>query len=85
MLYQLAFSKEYFFETWINQTFYSVYNYHDSEDNLAFLDLSSGSDAADVKWIEIDSSLDLYASHKDFIKVVIHKVVIDKQTLGHKI
>ena len=52
---------------------------------MAFLDLSSGSDAADVKWIEIDSSLDLYASHKDFIKVVIHKVVIDKQTLGHKI
>merc|ERR1711953_755627 len=31
-----------------------AYNYHDNTDSLKFLRLSAGSDAADVKWIEIN-------------------------------
>ena len=47
---------------------FSVFNYHDEDNILSFLKLKAGSDAADVRWMEINSNLNLYASHKDFLK-----------------
>ena len=45
-----------------------VFNYHDEKNILSLLKLKAGSDAADVRWMEINSNLKLFASHKDFIK-----------------
>jgi len=51
-----------------------VYNYHDENDELKFVQLQSGSDASAVKWIEINSKLNLYASHSLFIQKTAEKL-----------
>jgi len=44
-------------------------NFHDDEGNgLGAIALNAGDDAVGVHWMDISSSLKLYASHKDFIK-----------------
>jgi ADP-ribose pyrophosphatase len=45
-----------------------VFNYHDDANIFSFLKLKAGSDAADVCWMETNSNLNLFASHKDFLK-----------------
>jgi ADP-ribose pyrophosphatase len=45
-----------------------VYNFHDEQDEfVGEMNLKSGSDAEGVQWMDIDSSLKLFASHCDFI------------------
>ena len=50
----------------------TAYNFHD-EDGSVFdgVALKAGDDAQHVKWVDINSNLQLYASHKDFIKKVV--------------
>lgn len=44
-------------------------NFHDeSGKGVGAFNLHAGDDAADVQWMDIDSSLKLYASHIDFIR-----------------
>ena len=45
-----------------------VYNFHDENDKfVGQLDLQSGSDAEKVTWIDLNSSMELYGSHTDFL------------------
>ena len=50
----------------------SVYNFHDDHSNgsISNLQLVAGDDAKNVTWMDISSSLKLYASHKNFIQRV---------------
>ncbi|XP_066941994.1 ADP-ribose pyrophosphatase, mitochondrial [Macrobrachium rosenbergii] len=52
-----------------------AYNFHENEsDGLLYrISLQAGDDAQAVKWQDIGSHLDLYASHRDFIKKVAEK------------
>ena len=43
-----------------------VYNFHDESDEISFIKFEAGSDAAGVKWMELDSNLKLYASSNEF-------------------
>ena len=53
----------------------TVYNFHD-EDDKTFGDfkLSAGDDAGQVTWMTINKDLELYASHKNFIELVVKKL-----------
>lgn len=52
-----------------------VYNFHDDDgDIVGNLKLSAGDDAGNVKWMDIDRSLNLYASHKLFVQKVVEKL-----------
>ena len=46
-----------------------AYNFHD-EDNSEFKEftLTAGDDAGSVTWMDLDSQLKLYASHKYFVE-----------------
>lgn len=46
----------------------------DTGDQVGQLNLEAGDDAAKVKWTEIDSSLELYASHSEIIRQVVEKL-----------
>lgn len=46
-------------------------NFHDDSGNtLNALSFEAGSDAKNVKWLDIDHNLNLYANHKTFVKTV---------------
>ncbi|RXM90951.1 ADP-ribose pyrophosphatase, mitochondrial [Acipenser ruthenus] len=46
-------------------------NYHDaSGSSVAQLPLEAGDDAGKVAWVEIDSTLQLYASHARFLEII---------------
>ena len=46
----------------------AAFNFHDeNDDTIGNIDLKAGDDAKGVKWIDVSSELDLYASHSDFI------------------
>lgn len=48
-----------------------AYNFHDnSGDSVGKLSLTSGDDASNVRWMDIDKYLQLYANHEDMIKRV---------------
>lgn len=49
-------------------------NFHDDTSNQVgkFL-LQAGDDAKNVRWMDVDRNLSLYASHVDFIKLVTEK------------
>lgn len=49
-------------------------NFHD-EDNNTFgqLPLTAGDDACNVRWMDADAKLNLYASHSEFIKKTVEK------------
>jgi len=52
-----------------------AYNFHDETGNvIGSVNLEAGDDASHVKWIDIDKSLKLYASHAQFISKVAHKL-----------
>ena len=46
-----------------------VFHFHDKLGVLDYADLNAGSDAAAVKWADVSSDLELYASHRDFVKL----------------
>ncbi|KAL4223989.1 ADP catabolic process [Mactra antiquata] len=47
-------------------------NFHDEKGSgLGAFNLHAGDDAADVQWMDISSTLSLYASHIDFIKATV--------------
>nr|XP_031836155.1 ADP-ribose pyrophosphatase, mitochondrial [Nomia melanderi] len=49
-------------------------NFHDKDGSiLGQLTLIAGDDARNVKWMDIDSKLNLYASHNDFIQKTVQK------------
>lgn len=49
-------------------------NFHDEDGrSVGQFELTAGDDAANVKWMDIESSLRLYASHVDFIQTVAQK------------
>lgn len=46
-------------------------NFHDEDSKfVGRFNLKSGSDACSVKWIDLSSSLKLFASHTDFLAIV---------------
>ncbi|KAF6734510.1 ADP-ribose pyrophosphatase, mitochondrial [Oryzias melastigma] len=46
-------------------------NFHDElGDSVSELPLQAGDDAGQVKWVDLDSSLDLYANHSHFLEMV---------------
>ncbi|XP_014216844.1 putative nudix hydrolase 6 [Copidosoma floridanum] len=48
-----------------------AFNFHDSTGKIVgIIDLQAGDDAKNVKWMDINKELSLYASHKDFIEKV---------------
>ncbi len=51
-----------------------AYNFHDENDeSLGHFKLTAGDDAGAVTWMTIGKSLKLYASHRDFIEMVVKK------------
>jgi ADP-ribose pyrophosphatase len=49
-----------------------AYNFHDETGEfVGNLQLSAGDDAASVQWMDIDHSIQLYASHSNFIRQVV--------------
>lgn len=60
---------------WMETT---VYNFHDEDDKVfGSFKLSAGDDAGQVTWMTIDKNLKLYASHYDFVKLVVEKLNAD--------
>jgi ADP-ribose pyrophosphatase len=52
-----------------------AYNFHDETgDIVGNMKLNAGDDARNVKWIEINSSMKLYASHSNIVKEVAEKL-----------
>ncbi|CAI5440881.1 unnamed protein product [Caenorhabditis angaria] len=47
-----------------------VVNFHDSENILKNIKLQAGDDAIALRWIELDSDVPLYASHRHFIDLL---------------
>ena len=48
-------------------------NFHDENGNtVGNMVLEAGDDASNVRWMDVNKSLDLYASHSKFIKQVAH-------------
>ncbi|XP_004071576.1 ADP-ribose pyrophosphatase, mitochondrial [Oryzias latipes] len=46
-------------------------NFHDElGDSVSELPLQAGDDAGQVKWVDLDSSLNLYANHSHFLEIV---------------
>lgn len=51
-----------------------VVNFHDEDGStVGKMNLKTGDDVSGVKWMDINRKLDLYASHTEFIKQVMHK------------
>lgn len=50
-----------------------AYNFHDDGDVFSSVELKAGDDAQKVKWLDINSHLKLYASHKNFINEVANR------------
>jgi len=51
-----------------------VYNFHDEDDKVfGSFKLAAGDDAGQVTWMTINKNLELYASHRDFIELVVKK------------
>uniref|UniRef100_W8CA73 ADP-ribose pyrophosphatase, mitochondrial n=1 Tax=Ceratitis capitata TaxID=7213 RepID=W8CA73_CERCA len=52
-----------------------AYNFHDEDGTkVGKFSLSAGDDAANVKWLDINSSVELHANHIDIIKEVIKRL-----------
>lgn len=52
-----------------------AYNFHDENGSrVGTLNLHAGDDAVGVRWIDADSSLKLYASHRDIIETVVKRL-----------
>ncbi|KAJ8972673.1 hypothetical protein NQ317_001693 [Molorchus minor] len=52
-----------------------VMNFHDDAGTVVGkFNLRAGDDAQNVRWMDVDRTLDLYASHSDFIRIVAKKL-----------
>jgi len=52
-----------------------AFNFHDSTgEEIGRFPLKAGDDAAAIQWMEVNSSLNLYASHKHFIELVVRNL-----------
>jgi ADP-ribose pyrophosphatase len=52
-----------------------AFNFHDSTGEfVGKLQLHAGDDAVGVKWMDIDQSLQLYATHADFVRIVVERL-----------
>lgn len=52
-----------------------AYNFHDDSGAIVGdIRLCAGDDAGKVKWMDLSSSVDLYASHKEIVKIVIERL-----------
>lgn len=50
-------------------------NFHDDNgESVGKFDLKAGDDAQNVRWLDIDKNLNLYASHCNFIETVVKKL-----------
>lgn len=55
---------------WMETT---AYNFHDDDgDTLKDIKFEAGDDAGNVKWLDVDGNVELYASHK----IIVNQVVI---------
>ncbi|CAD5212062.1 unnamed protein product [Bursaphelenchus okinawaensis] len=52
--------------SWMETT---VINFHDDKDVLSKAKVKAGSDAAHVEFVTVESGIELYASHNDFVKM----------------
>lgn len=53
----------------------SVYNFHDeTSDFVGRLNLNKGDEVLGVQWIDLSSSLKLFASHSEFLALVAHRL-----------
>lgn len=50
-----------------------AYNFHDDGETFRNIELKAGDDAQKVKWLDVSSHLQLYASHKHFINEVANR------------
>lgn len=47
-----------------------AFNFHDEDGtSVAKFHFKAGDDAKNLKWIDIDGNLNLYASHKDIVRI----------------
>ena len=52
-----------------------AYNFHDDTGSkVGQFPLRAGDDAANICWMELNSNVKLYASHKDMLKIVVDKL-----------
>lgn len=52
-----------------------AFNFHDEHgDSVANFQFKAGDDAKNLKWIDIDGNLKLYASHKDIVQIAIEQL-----------
>lgn len=52
-----------------------AYNFHDDTGAIVGdINLCAGSDAGNVKWMDLNSSVSLYASHKHIVEFVIRRL-----------
>jgi len=56
--------------SWMETT---AFNFHDDGGIFYKVNLIAGDDASHVVWKEIDSTVELYASHKEFVKATAEK------------
>jgi len=50
-------------------------NFHDNTNEyVGMFKLNAGDDAVKVQWLDIDKSMQLYANHKDLLKIVVNKL-----------
>ncbi|KAK7601392.1 hypothetical protein V9T40_008833 [Parthenolecanium corni] len=57
---------------WMETT--AVHFHDEDNESVGALPLEAGDDAVGVRWMDIDESLNLYASHTSFIKTVVDKM-----------
>ena len=52
-----------------------VMHFHDeSGEKVGKFPLQAGDDAAGICWMELSADINLYASHRDFVQTVVHKL-----------
>lgn len=57
---------------WIETT---AYNFHDETGNiLRDIKFEAGDDAGNVRWMDVDKNLQLYANHSEIVKNVIKRL-----------
>lgn len=50
-------------------------NFHDADgESVGKIELKAGDDAQNVRWLDIDKNLNLYASHSSFIEIVANRL-----------
>lgn len=52
-----------------------AYNFHDETGEIVGnIKLCAGDDAGKVKWMDLNSCVDLYASHKDIVEIIVGRL-----------